>query len=103
MSQNVDKNPKSKKVHAVWLQGAGCSGCTISLIQTDNPDLRDLAEWFKLSIDFHPTIMISAGEAALKILHEIKSDGNLDVLIIEGAIPTNYYCAFGEEGDKPIS
>ena len=90
--------------HVVWLQGAGCTGCTMSLLQTDDPDLAEAIEWFRLSIDFHPTIMVPAGNNALESLKGIKEGSvPLDVLIVEGAIPKGGYCLVGEEEGKPIN
>jgi len=84
-------------VHVVWLQGAGDTGCTISLLQGVNPDLVDVITEFKLSVDFQPTLMIPAGDEAIKTLEDA-ADGitPLDVLIVEGAVPKGNYCSIGE-------
>ncbi|MFQ5822054.1 MAG: hydrogenase small subunit [Candidatus Heimdallarchaeota archaeon] len=106
MSQinNLGKsNSNEEKVNVVWLQGSGCTGCTISLLQTEDPDLVNAIEWFKLALIFHPTVMIPAGKEALKPLYEIKNDERvLNVLIVEGAVPEGHYCELGEDGGKPV-
>lgn len=91
------------EVHVVWLQGAGCTGCTISLLQGVSPDLTDAITKFRLAIDFHPTIMIPAGDSAIKVLEDIKSGAKpLDVFIVEGAVSKGDYCHVGEIGGKPV-
>jgi len=105
MSQVINQGElesETEKTNIIWLQGAGCTGCTISLLQTKDPDLVKAIEWFKLSLDFHPTIMVPAGEEALKPLYDVKKGGALSILIIEGAVPERHYCTLGEEGGEPI-
>lgn len=93
----------SGEVHVAWIQGASDTGCTISLLQTADPDLVEAVTWFRLSIDFHPTIMIPAGEEAMQQLEAFyKGEKGLDVLIVEGAVPEGYYCTVGEENGKPV-
>ena len=89
--------------HVIWLQGAGCTGCTISLLQSAHPDLVEAITRFRLSIDFHPTIMIEAGEEAIdKLIEAIVGKEPLDILIVEGAVPKDYYCMVGELNGKPV-
>ncbi len=93
----------SGQVHVVWLQGASDSGCTISLLQGVNPDLVDAITNFRLAIDFHPTLMVPAGEEAMRPLIEATSGVvPLDVLIVEGAIPAGSFCTVGEVGGVPV-
>lgn len=94
-----------EKVHVVWLQGAGDTGCTISLLQGAEPypDLVDVIRQFKLSVDFHPTIMVPAGDEAIKPLEDAAGGITpLDVLIVEGAVPKGHYCTVGEINDEAI-
>ncbi len=93
--------------HVIWLQGAGDTGCTISLLQgsgtEESPDLVDVIRMFRLSVDFQPTIMIPSGDQAIKTLEEA-AEGimPLDMLIVEGAIPEGNYCTVGEIGGNPV-
>jgi hydrogenase small subunit len=66
-----------------WIQGQSCTGCTISLLQGEYPDVEEQLSTFRESISFHPTLMTDAGENALDGLGP-----DLDVLIVEGSIPT---------------
>ncbi|MFW6384121.1 MAG: twin-arginine translocation signal domain-containing protein, partial [Halodesulfurarchaeum sp.] len=40
----------------VWLQGQGCSGDTVSLLQGDYPSLSEVVSDFRLNVTFHPTV-----------------------------------------------
>lgn len=67
----------------VWLQGQSCTGCTISLLQGEYPSLESVLSEFKLEVTFHPTIMAPSGETAIESMSD-----DPDVLVLEGAIPT---------------
>ncbi len=93
----------SGEVRVLWIQGAGCTGCTISLLQTNDPDLVEAITNFRLAIDFHPTIMIPAGEEALTELEgTVQGKKPLDVLIVEGAVPEGNFCMVGERNGEPV-
>ena len=70
-------------VNVVWLQGQGCTGCTISTLQGEYPSLEGAISAFRLDVTFHPTLMAPAGDAALGSMSK-----SPDVLIVEGSIPT---------------
>jgi len=89
--------------HAIWLQGASDTGCTISLLQGVNPDLVDVINRFRLSVDFQPNLMISSGDAAIGSLQDaVNGLTPLDVLIVEGAVPKASYCTVGEIAGTPV-
>ncbi len=91
------------EVPVAWLQGAGCTGCTISLIQSSDPDLVEAITWFRLNIMFHPTIMVEPQHdphGALKKLEAFPEGG---VLIVEGAIPKGNFCMVGEKDGRPVT
>ncbi len=67
----------------VWLQGQGCSGDTVSLLQGDYPSLSEVISDFRLNVTFHPTVMPASGDAALDAMSR-----DPDVLIVEGSLPT---------------
>jgi NiFe hydrogenase small subunit HydA len=75
----------------IWLKGASCSGCTISLsnlISSSAP--VDLADLLINTIDlvYHPTLMGASGELAAQTLLNAET-GNF-ILAVEGGIPTLY-------------
>ncbi|MEM4699927.1 MAG: hydrogenase small subunit [Candidatus Nezhaarchaeales archaeon] len=98
------KSAAEGQVPVAWIQGAGCTGCTISLLQTSDPDLVEAVTWFRLNLMFHPTIMIEPQHdphGALKKLKEFPDGG---YLIVEGAVPMGNYCMVGEREDgAPIT
>jgi hydrogenase small subunit len=70
-------------VEVTWLQGQSCTGCTISLLQGEYPELSEELRRFKESISFHPTLMTAAAGDAMEELQ-----ASPDVLIVEGSVPT---------------
>ncbi len=72
----------SKEV--VWIQGQTCSGCTISTLQGASPSLEEAISDFKLEVTYHPELMAETGKAAIDAMSSTP-----DILIIEGAIPTD--------------
>lgn len=82
-------------VKLVWLQGQGCTGCTVSLIQGTHPDLYDAILKLHVDIPFHPAIMAASGKEAMDTLDAVKPD----ILVIEGSVPDAEYC---EVGGRPF-
>jgi hydrogenase small subunit len=66
-----------------WLQGQSCTGCTMSLLQGEYPQLSEELSAFRERIGFHTTLMTDAGDAAMAAV-----DPAPDVLVVEGSIPT---------------
>lgn len=103
-----------EKINVVWIQGQGCTGCTVSVTGGTNPDLINVFTGFLPQIEginlvYHPTIMVPWGEDASKILDDV-INGKYDpfVLVVEGAVPDEkkaqetggYYCGVGEIDGK---
>jgi hydrogenase small subunit len=85
-----------------WLQGQSCTGCTMSMLQTEFPDIEGVISEFREAAAFHPTLMTSAGADAVATL-----DAAPDVLVVEGSIPVDVPRAAtlgrDERGDpKPV-
>jgi hydrogenase small subunit len=90
-------------IHVIWFQGAADSGCSISLIQGTHPDLIDAITDFKLSVDFHPNIMIPEGDAAVGVLSDTANGSKpLDVFVLEGSVPDGNFGTVGEIDGKPV-
>ena len=87
----------------VWLQLAGCSGCSVSLLNTRDPDPRnvvldELVPGRHVSLLYHSTIMAGQGEPVMEVL----ADQGLPeefVLIVEGAVPTGADGLYGAVGE----
>ncbi len=96
----------------VWLQGAGCSGCSVSVLNSVSPKIQnvlvdEVVPGQHVSLRFHPTIMAGSGEMTLKVLEETEQrSAGAYFLVVEGAVPTaagGAYGTLGERGDKEIT
>jgi len=102
--QAILENPDNPPV--IWLQGQGCTGCAVSTLNTAYPDIAKVLTEI-ISLEFHPTVMASAGDHAIKILEEalLNQSGNF-ILVVEGSVPTQasgVYCTVGEKEANPVT
>ena len=86
-----------KGVKLVWIQGQSDTGCTVSLLQGNHPDIYDAIMKLNIDIRFHPTIMATQGEEAMSALNI-----QPDVLVVEGSIPDPEFSTVGERPVKDI-
>ena len=91
----------------VWLNGANCTGCTISLanrISSEGPsDITDLLV-NTISLEYHPNLMGAAGDLAVSVLNEASS-GDF-ILAVDGGIPTafgGHACTVWSENGRDIT
>ncbi len=94
------------EVNVVWLQAGGCTGCSVSLLNSARPTVRNLlidqlVPGTHISLKYHPTVMAGQGEAALEVLDELPGAGFL--LALEGSLPKEGFCEIGRKGGKPLS
>jgi hydrogenase small subunit len=69
----------------IWLEGQGCTGCSVSLLNTDFPSIAQVLTQ-TVSLKFHSTVSAATGEVAVKTIDEcVKKGGHF--LAIEGSIP----------------
>jgi len=90
----------------IWLHGQGCTGCAVSLLNAQRPDIAETLLDI-ISLDYHEAVMASAGEVSMGVLDSALADRAGDyILVVEGAIPTAHngdYCYIGEKDDKPVT
>ena len=81
----------------LWLQGQCCSGCSISLLDSEAVTPFKLLTRY-ISLGFHQTLSAATGAQAVEVVNKIVSQNGY-VLIVEGAVPVGMplACAFGEE------
>ena len=96
----------SGKPPVIWIQGQSCTGCSISLLNSNYPSIAELV-LDELSLRFHPNVMAAAGYRATGVLEEtMKALPGQYVLVVEGPVPTKEggeYCSFGlEKGTKDL-
>ncbi|WDC85271.1 hypothetical protein PL321_07440 [Caloramator sp. mosi_1] len=93
----------------LWIQAAGCSGCTVSFLNMINsvpnstPNLEELL-LEKLTLKYHSTLMVEYGNRAIEVMQTISNNNpNQYILVIEGGIPTYEDGAFCIIGEKIIN
>ncbi len=88
----------------IWLHGAACTGCSVSLLNSVNPPIDGLL-LNTISLKYHPTVMAAAGDAAVQSARSTQASGDY-ILVVEGAIPTassGKYCYVWDEGGHPVT
>lgn len=89
--------------NVLWLQGQGCTGCSVSLLNSVNPKIADVLLKV-ISLGFHPTVMAGEGEIAFEHLYKVaKENKGKFLLMVEGAVPVaeaGRYCVVGEVRGK---
>jgi hydrogenase small subunit len=76
----------------IWLQGAGCTGCSVSFlnrISRSAPLTAADALVRTIHLAYHPTLMAAAGESATRVLRDVQNSGSF-VLAVEGGVPTAF-------------
>jgi len=84
----------SKKPTVIWLEFQDCAGNTESMLRSANPTIADIV-LDAISLEYHETIMAGAGAAAEAVLRRHIDAKDIDILIVEGSIPTadgGVYC-----------
>ena len=100
------------EIPVVWLQGGGCSGCAVSLLNSMSPNagdvvLRELTPGKHLSLRFLMTVMAGQGQQVVDILRD-EAAGNAGgyVMIMEGTLQLacDMFATLGasEAGEVPI-
>ena len=91
----------------VWLNGANCTGCTVSLANLFSSKApTDIADLLVNTIDlaFHPNLMGAAGDQAVDCLNRATS-GDF-ILAVDGGIPTAFggsACMVWTENGKEVT
>ena len=84
----------------LWLQGMSCSGCSVSLLNSENPGAIEILTEL-ISLRFHPTLSAAQGEQARQLIDEVVQAGSY-YLVFEGALPSGMpkACMIG---DRPMT
>jgi hydrogenase small subunit len=101
-----------KEYPLIWMQTSACSGCSVSVINTIHPSIKNvildqILPGYQLYLDYHSTLMAATGDLSTTAAMETarKHPGKY-VYIVEGAIPTRddgVYGTLGEETAGPIT
>jgi hydrogenase small subunit len=91
----------------LWLTGAACSGCTVSLANRIAPseptDVGDLLI-NHINLAYHATLMGAAGDMAVKNLNDLAAGPF--ILAVEGGIPTAFIgkaCVLWSDGEAEVT
>jgi len=96
----------------VWFQGASCTGCSVSVLNSASPKIQnvlvdEVLPGHHVSLRFHQTVMAGSGEMTLKVLENAEQRlAGTYLLVVEGAVPTaqgGVYGTVGERGDKGLT
>ena len=78
----------------IWLNGANCTGCTVSLANlfSESAGTTNVADLLLNTIDlaFHPNLMGAAGDLAVAELRSASTREGGFVLAVDGGIPTAF-------------
>jgi hydrogenase small subunit len=83
--------------NVIWLQGASCTGCSVSFLNRMSASAPATAADVLIStinLRYHPQIMALAGQSAVEQAQAAYNSGSY-VLVVEGGIPTNFSGAAG--------
>ena len=76
-------------MNILWLQSAGCGGCTMSLLNAESPGVFDLLNNAGLRFLWHPALSQETGGEVRRILDDVETGRvPLDILCVEGSILT---------------
>lgn len=89
-----------------WLQGQGCTGCSVSILNSMHPAIAEVLLQI-ISLDFHPTLMADEGEPAFEfMLRTAKAKQGQFFIVVEGAVSDQEdgrYCVIGEANHKEMT
>lgn len=99
-------NSATEEYTVIWLAGAACTGCSVSVLNTVSPTIKnvlidEVIPGKHLNLRFHPTIMAGQGKIAVEVLGQTRKEKKgAYILVIEGAVPTSQrgeYCMVAKE------
>jgi len=71
----------------LWLQSGGCGGCSMSVLNAEQPDFYSMLQLNNINLLWHPSLSEASADEFLALIKSIE-DGNtrLDGLCIEGSL-----------------
>ncbi|KNZ69715.1 hydrogenase (NiFe) small subunit HydA [Thermincola ferriacetica] len=91
----------------VWVQGAGCAGCSSSMLNTVEPEARELLKKL-INLHFHPVLTELQGfKSIVKQYAFARENQGRFILVVEGAIPKaekgQYFVVGDDENGSPVA
>lgn len=79
----------SKQLNLLWLQASGCGGCTMSLLNAEQPNVFNAFKNSGINLLWHASLSASPSNNFVQIVSDIIADNTvLDILCVEGAAVT---------------
>ena len=79
----------NKPINLLWLQSGGCGGCTMSMLNAEQPTLFDTLKNSNINVLWHASFSSYPNDNFLEIINKIQSgETSLDILCVEGAAIT---------------
>jgi len=102
--------PDIVEIPVVWLQGAACTGCVVSFLNSFSPTapslvLRELTPGKHLSLRFLATAMAGQGQQVVDILRDASATARGEyVLVMEGSLPLGdeLFATLGEADGREV-
>jgi len=97
---------KAEEFPVIWFQGAACTGCSVSVLNTASPNVRNLlvdevVPGKHVNLRFQPTVMAAAGDMAIEVMDSTASANKGGyLLVVEGSVPTKQKGIHGTVGEK---
>lgn len=87
----------AKNAPVLWLQGQSCSGCSVSLLNSEAPGPAELLTQY-ISLQFHGTLSTATGDVSVDVINKSINAGGY-FLVVEGSIPAGMpeACVVGHE------
>ena len=71
----------------LWLQSGGCGGCSMSLLNAEQPDLYGALNVLGIELLWHPSLSEASGNEFLALLERFESgEQAFDALCLEGSV-----------------
>jgi NiFe hydrogenase small subunit HydA len=76
-------------LNLLWLQSGGCGGCTLSLLNAEQPHLYAHLEQAGIRLLWHPSLSTASGGEVRQLLADcVEGRERLDILCVEGSLLT---------------
>jgi hydrogenase small subunit len=97
----ADRQSPSARANLLWLHGASCSGCSVSLLNVEQVPVVDVVTRFA-NIIYHTDLSAATGHQVLELLEHTLQGDQPFVFVLEGGIPAGmpHACLLG---GKPIT
>ena len=102
---------KTVEFPVIWLQGATCTGCPVSVLNSVSPSIKNLLidevlPGKHVSLKYLATVMAGSGEQVITAMESTwKQSKGCYILVMEGGIATSSngrYCSLGERDGSPV-